>query len=71
MPCSVLIVNRDVVAPTLNVKPPLFVMPRKFWGGDHRFIVLALILNLSLSDLKGSMFSSPMNIIARWTKDLR
>jgi hypothetical protein len=31
--CSILIVNRGIVSPTLNVNPPLFVILCKFFGG--------------------------------------
>ena len=31
--CSELIVKRGIVSPTLNVNPPLFVIPCGFFGG--------------------------------------
>ena len=32
--CSIVIVNRDIVSPTLNVNPTLFVIPCVFLGGN-------------------------------------
>lgn len=39
LPCSIPIVKRGVVSPTLNIEPTLFVIPCNFWGRLHVYSV--------------------------------
>jgi hypothetical protein len=57
--CSILIVIRSIVSPTLNANPTLFVIPCNFLR-DYRFSVLHI---LSLTNRFSSKFQSSMTIV--------
>ena len=56
--CSILIVNRGIVSPTLSVNPTLLVISCHFWG-DYRITVLQL---LSLTKWFSSKFQPSMTV---------
>ena len=43
--CSILIVNYDIVSPTLNVNPTLFAIPCNYFGGSQIYNVARTVIH--------------------------